>query len=179
VTAGPGEVVGLIGPNGSGKTTLLRMLYRALTPTAGIVVLDDQPIGDMPSRALARAVAVVVQDSAGDLPLSVTDTVLLGRTPHLRSWQRESGSDIEIAAEALQRVGATYLAHRDFSELSGGEKQRVLIARALAQQATHLLLDEPTNHLDIHYQHEVLRLIRELGVTTILVLHDLNLAARY
>ncbi|MFV0318891.1 MAG: ABC transporter ATP-binding protein [Microbacterium sp.] len=179
VAARSGEVVGLIGPNGSGKTTLLRTLYRALRPSAGEVVVDDQPIASMHGRDLAREVAVVVQEAVGELPLSVTDTVMLGRSPHLNTWQRSSADDVEIAAEALRRVGAEHLADRDVGDLSGGERQRVLIARALAQQATHLLMDEPTNHLDIHFQHEVLSLVRELDVTTIIVLHDLNLAARY
>lgn len=105
--------------------------------------------------------------------------VLLGRLPHLRSFARTGHDDHVAAADALQRVGAEHLARRPFSGLSGGERQRVLIARAVAQQGTHLLLDEPTNHLDIRYQHEVLDLMRRLGVTTVVVLHDLNLAARY
>lgn len=179
VLARPGEVVGLIGPNGSGKTTLLRTLYRSLTPDEGAIVIDDEPIARYKPQELARAVAVVVQESHGELPLSVTDTVMLGRSPHLGTFQRQSERDVDIAADALRRVGAEHLAERDVGDLSGGEKQRVLIARALAQQATHLLLDEPTNHLDIHFQHEVLGLVRELGVSTIIVLHDLNLAARY
>lgn len=179
VAARSGQMVGLIGPNGSGKTTLLRTLYRALTPSEGTVTVNDEPVSRLSARDLARTVAVVVQDAAGELPVSVTDTVLLGRGPHLGLWQRQSARDLEIAGEALRRVGAEHLADRDLEDLSGGEKQRVLIARALAQQATHLLLDEPTNHLDIHFQHEVLALVRELGVTTIIVLHDLNLAARY
>jgi iron complex transport system ATP-binding protein len=179
VLARPGEVVGLIGPNGSGKTTLLRTLYRSLTPDEGAIVVDEQPIARYKPQELARAIAVVVQEPHGELPLSVTDTVMLGRSPHLGTFQRQSERDVDIAADALRRVGAEHLADRDVGDLSGGEKQRVLIARALAQQATHLLMDEPTNHLDIHFQHEVLGLVRELGVSTIIVLHDLNLAARY
>jgi iron complex transport system ATP-binding protein len=175
----PGEVVGLIGPNGSGKTTLLRTLYRALIPTEGNVVLDNVPIGSIRARDLAREIAVVVQEPPGELPMSVADTVLLGRSPHLGAWRRGSPRDTEIAGDALRRVGAEHLANRDISDLSGGEKQRVLIARALAQQTTHLLMDEPTNHLDIHFQHEILELVRDLGFTTVIVLHDLNLAARY
>lgn len=179
VAAGSGEVLGLIGPNGSGKTTLLRTLYRALRPDSGEIAVDGVPLTRLRSIDLARLVAVVVQEPEGELPLSVTDTVLLGRGPHLRTWQRQSSNDIEIAAVALRRVGAEHLANRDMGDLSGGEKQRVLFARALAQEATHLLLDEPTNHLDIHFQHEVLALARSLDATTIIVLHDLNLAARY
>jgi iron complex transport system ATP-binding protein len=179
VTANPGQVVGLIGPNGSGKTTLLRTLYAALTPRAGLVALDDTPVGDLEPRALARRLSVVAQEGTGELPLTVADTVLLGRSPHLTTFQRPGRDDHRIAAHALTRVGVRHLADRTFAGLSGGEKQRVLIARALAQQADHLLLDEPTNHLDIRYQHEVLRLVRRLAVTTVVVLHDLNLAARY
>jgi iron complex transport system ATP-binding protein len=179
VAVGPGRVVGLIGPNGSGKTTLLRTLYAALTPRAGLVTLDERPIGDLKPRELARRLAVVAQEGSGELPLTVADTVLLGRAPHLTTFQRPGRDDHRIAAAALTRVGVRHLADRVFAGLSGGEKQRVLIARALAQRADHLLLDEPTNHLDIRYQHEVLQLVRRLGVTTVVVLHDLNLAARY
>jgi iron complex transport system ATP-binding protein len=177
--AHPGEVVGLIGPNGSGKTTLLRALYRALTPAEGDITVDEAPIGSFRPRQLARSLAVVAQEPPGELPLSVADVVMLGRSPHLGPLQRVTRGDVDIAADALRRVGAEHLADRELDELSGGERQRVLIARALAQQATHLLMDEPTNHLDIHFQHEVLALVRELAVTTIVVLHDLNLAARY
>jgi iron complex transport system ATP-binding protein len=177
--AGPGRVLGLIGPNGSGKTTLLRTLYAALTPRAGLVRLDDTPLHQLTRRELARRLSVVAQEGSGDLPLTVADVVLLGRAPHLSTFQRHKPEDYRIAAVALTRVGARHLARRVFSGLSGGEKQRVLIARALAQQADHILLDEPTNHLDIRYQHEVLQLVRSLDVTTVVVLHDLNLAARY
>lgn len=179
VSVGPGEVVGLIGPNGSGKTTLLRTLYRALVPDAGDVLLDGRSVREMRPREVARQIAVVVQEAKSEFPLTVAETVLLGRIPHLRALQRESADDVDIAAESLRRVGADHLAARSFTDLSGGERQRVSIARALAQRATHLLMDEPTNHLDIHFQHEVLQLVRGLDVSTIVVLHDLNLAARY
>ncbi|OLF09822.1 histidinol phosphatase [Actinophytocola xinjiangensis] len=179
LTVEPGQVVGLIGPNGSGKTTLLRTLYASLTPRAGLVTLDGRPLAGLEPRALARRLSVVAQEGAAELPLTVADTVLLGRSPHLATFQRPSRQDHRIAAAALTRVGVRHLADRVFAGLSGGEKQRVLIARALAQRADHLLLDEPTNHLDIRYQHEVLSLVRRLEVTTVVVLHDLNLAARY
>ena len=174
-----GEVLGLIGPNGSGKTTLLRTLYGAVTPEAGTVRIDGEDLASISPRQLARRVGVVVQEPPSDLMLSVADTVLLGRTPHLGTFERTSRRDDDAAAEALERVGLLPLAHREFSLLSGGEKQRVLIARALAQEAECLLLDEPTNHLDISYQHQVLSLVRELGLSAVVVLHDLNLAARY
>ncbi|RMI09331.1 ABC transporter ATP-binding protein [Cellulomonas triticagri] len=174
--AGQGEVVGLVGPNGSGKSTLVRALYGAITPDRGSVVLDGVPLGALRRREVARRVAVVVQDAAQELPLSVADVVELGTLPHRRPGRAR---DDRVVAQALRRVGVDHLADRMVGALSGGERQRVLVARALAQQTSHLLLDEPTNHLDIRYQHEVLALVRDLGLTTVVVLHDLNLAARY
>jgi iron complex transport system ATP-binding protein len=178
----PGRVLGLIGPNGSGKTTLLRLLYGALNGP-GTVLVDGEQLGALHPREAARRLAVVVQESGGESSLSVAEMVLLGRGPHLSTFQRAGAEDHRIAADCLRRVGAQHLAGRPFAALSGGERQRVLIARALAQQATHLLLDEPTNHLDIRYQHEVLGLVtslaHDLDRTGVIVLHDLNLAARY
>ncbi|BCJ56927.1 ABC transporter ATP-binding protein [Micromonospora endophytica] len=179
VTARPGRVLGLIGPNGSGKTTLLRLLYGALRSPTGQVVVDADELASLPSREAARRLAVVVQETGGETALTVAELVLLGRGPHLSTFQRTSRTDHEIAARCLARVGAAHLGERAFAQLSGGERQRVLIARALAQEATHLLLDEPTNHLDIRYQHEILHLVRTLGTCAVVVLHDLNLAARY
>ncbi|BAL87726.1 putative ABC transporter ATP-binding protein [Actinoplanes missouriensis 431] len=179
VTARPGRVLGLIGPNGSGKTTLLRLLHGALRSPTGTVTVDGDALGALNPREAARRMAVVVQESGGETALTVAEMVLLGRGPHLSTFQRTGATDHEVAARCLDRVGATHLAARSFAGLSGGERQRVLIARALAQQATHLLLDEPTNHLDIRYQHEILRLVRGLGTCAVVVLHDLNLAARY
>ncbi|MFY1638074.1 ABC transporter ATP-binding protein [Solwaraspora sp. WMMB335] len=179
VTARPGRVLGLIGPNGSGKTTLLRLLYGALRSDTGAVSVDGDTLRDLRAREAARRLAVVVQESGGETALTVAELVLLGRGPHLSTFQRAGRYDQQIAARCLARVGATHLGARAFASLSGGERQRVLIARALAQQATHLLLDEPTNHLDIRYQHEILHLVRTLGTCSIVVLHDLNLAARY
>lgn len=174
-----GGVVGLIGPNGSGKTTVLRMLHGALRPRSGSVSIDGVPLAGMSARDLARVLAVVVQDEQSDTSMTVGEMVLMGRIPHLPSFARTGDDDHLSAARALEQVGADHLGGRVFTSLSGGERQRVLIARAIAQQGAHLLLDEPTNHLDIRYQHDVLRLIRRLGTTTVVVLHDLNLAARY
>lgn len=178
-----GRVLGLLGPNGSGKTTLLRLLYGALNSPTGSVTVDGDRLAALPAREAARRLAVVVQEAGGESTMTVAETVLLGRSPHLSSFQRTGATDHAVAAQALERVGAAHLAARAFSGLSGGERQRVLIARALTQQATHLLLDEPTNHLDIRYQHEVLGLVaaltHELHRTVVVVLHDLNLAARY
>lgn len=178
-TAEHGDIVGLIGPNGSGKTTLLRTLYAALKPLAGLVDVDHVSVDQLRPIELARRMAVVAQEGAPELPLTVVDMVLLGRAPLRSAFQSYTRDDHRQAASALRRVNARDLAERSFNTLSGGEKQRVLIARALAQEADHLLLDEPTNHLDIRYQHEILALVRTLAITTVVVLHDLNLAARY
>lgn len=182
LTAGPGRLVGVVGPNGSGKTTFLRTLYAALN-AQGRIEIDGEAVPGLSAKEVSRRMAVVVQEHGGDLPLKVSDMVLLGRLPHRGTFARTSDEDAAIAAESLRQVGAADLAGRDFATLSGGEKQRVLIARALSQQTTHLLLDEPTNHLDIRFQHEVLDLARRLttarGITVVVVLHDLNLAASY
>ena len=180
VTASDGRVLGLIGPNGSGKTTLLRLLHGGLRSPTGTVDVDGEDLAGLGPREVSRRLAVVVQEEGGgDSVLSVGEMVLLGRAPHLATLARPRTRDHQVAAESLRRVGALHLAARPFAGLSGGERQRVLIARALAQQAGHLLLDEPTNHLDIRYQHEVLGLLREVGGCCVVVLHDLNLAARY
>ena len=175
----PGRITALLGPNGSGKSTLLRCLHGGLTPDAGAVHLDDRPITSYSLREIARRVAVVPQETLGALGTTVAEMVLLGRAAHRRDHQSFTREDRRIAAEALAQVGATRFTGRRLSELSGGERQRVLIARCLAQNASILLLDEPTNHLDIRFQHDVLALVRSLGLTTVIVLHDLNLAARY
>ncbi|WP_306368935.1 ABC transporter ATP-binding protein [Nocardiopsis sp. CC223A] len=177
--ADSGRVLGLIGPNGSGKTTLLRILYAALSPRHGAVLVDDEAVGALSGRELPRRIAVVAQEAPPELPVTVAEMVLLGRSPHRSSLQAYTADDHRIAAAALRRVGIRHLADRNFAALSGGEKQRTLIARALTQQTGHLLLDEPTNHLDIRYQHEILQLVSALDITTVVVLHDLNLAARY
>ncbi|GLY33835.1 ABC transporter ATP-binding protein [Kineosporia sp. NBRC 101731] len=179
ITARTARVLGLIGPNGSGKTTLLRLLYGSLKPSAGRISVDGRALERLTTRETAQHLAVVVQESGGETTMTVAEMVLLGRGPHLGDFSRTSKSDEEIAWTALHRVGALHLASRSFAGLSGGEKQRVLIARALTQQASHLLLDEPTNHLDIRYQHEILSLVAELETSVVVVLHDLNLAARY
>ncbi len=175
----PGEFVGLIGPNGSGKSTLLRTIYRVLRPDAGRVRLDGEDVWALGAREAARRTAVVAQERGGDFDLTVHEVVMLGRHPHKGLLDRDGPADLALVDEALERVQMQAFAHRLFHTLSGGEKQRVLIARALAQQARLLVLDEPTNHLDIRYQMEILGLVRGLGVTVLAALHDLNLAARY
>lgn len=179
LTVGAAGVLGLIGPNGSGKTTLLRTILGAQSPARGRVTIDGVEVARLRAAELARRISAVLQEEVPELPLSVWDTVLLGRSVHRPGWQRYGPDDTRIALAALERTGARALAERSVLELSGGERQRVLIARALAQQAPYLVLDEPTNHLDVRYQHELLGLVAGLGTSTVVVLHDLNLAARY
>lgn len=175
----PGRVVGLIGPNGSGKSTVLRLLHGRLRPEAGTVRVNGAEVAGMSAREISQRISVVVQEQGTAADLSVAEMVLLGRLPRRGPFGRTNASDEEATSLALERVGMLELADRPFSWLSGGEQQRVLIARAMAQETEHLLMDEPTNHLDIRYQHEVLAMVRSLRRTTIVVLHDLNLAAQY
>lgn len=175
----PGEVVALVGPNGSGKSTALRLLHRALVPQTGTVELEGRDLAGLSARERARSIAVMSQEAEPELSVSVADAVLLGRIPHRGGLGTPTHEDEAVAAAVLERVGALHLARQEMATLSGGERQRVLLARALAQQPRLLLLDEPTNHLDIGSQHQVLGLLREQGLATLVVLHDLNLAARY
>ncbi|MER5948543.1 ABC transporter ATP-binding protein [Streptomyces sp. NPDC001904] len=175
----PGTVTGLLGPNGSGKSTLLRVLAGVLAPDSGVVTLDGAPLADVPRRTVARRVAVVEQQSDTQVELTVADVVRLGRIPHRRAWAPASAADEGAVRSALERSGLADKAHRLWHTLSGGERQRVQIARALAQEPRELLLDEPTNHLDIQHQLELLDLITGLGLTSVVALHDLNLAAAY
>ena len=175
----PGEIVGLIGPNGSGKSTLLRAVYRLLKPAAGYVHLGGDDVWRLSAREAARRTAVVVQETPSDFDFTVREVVEMGRTPHKGLLEADNTHDAALVEGALRRVNMAGFAERSFNTLSGGEKQRVLVARALAQEPKLLVLDEPTNHLDIRYQLEILNLVRELGITTLVTLHDLNLAATY
>lgn len=175
----PGTVTGLLGPNGSGKSTLLRLLAGVLAPACGTVTLDGRPLERVGRRAVARRVAVVEQQTDTQVALTVLDVVRLGRVPHRRAWAPASAEDEEAVRSALARTGLADKAARPWRTLSGGERQRVQIARALAQQPRELLLDEPTNHLDIQHQLALLDLITELRLTSVVALHDLNLAAMY
>ncbi|APU42624.1 MULTISPECIES: ABC transporter ATP-binding protein [unclassified Streptomyces] len=175
--ADEGQVVGLVGPNGSGKSTLLRCVYRALRPSAGTVLLGGEDLHSLSAREGARRLAALPQEAVTEFDFTVAEVVAMGRLPHQRSMARATDEDRKACEAALARVGAGHLADRGFLTLSGGEKQRVLIARALAQQPRVLVLDEPTNHLDIAQQLEVLALVRGSGLTVLTALHDLNLAA--
>ncbi|MEU9954175.1 ABC transporter ATP-binding protein [Streptomyces sp. NPDC050982] len=179
ITPAPGTTVGLLGPNGSGKSTLLRLLAGVLAPASGVVTLDGSPLAELGRRDIARRVAVVEQQADTQVELSVLDVVRLGRTPHRRSWTPASEADERAVRDALERTGLTGLARQSWHTLSGGERQRVQIARALAQEPRELLLDEPTNHLDIQHQLDLLILVTSLPVTSVVALHDLNLAAMY
>jgi iron complex transport system ATP-binding protein len=174
-----GAVVGLVGPNGSGKSTLLRLLYRGLAPQEGVAWLDGRELWELPARDAARLVGAVPQDQPFEMDLTVSELVLLGRLPHQRMLTGDGPRDHEAVAAALAATGIEHLAERSLTTLSGGERQRALVARALAQEPSVLLLDEPTNHLDVRYQHELLGLLGSLGLTTLVALHDLNLAAAY
>ncbi|MFD4022216.1 ABC transporter ATP-binding protein [Streptomyces sp. NPDC058576] len=175
----PGEVLGLVGPNGAGKSTLLRTFYRALRPTSGRILLDGEDVWRMPGKRLAQQLAAVLQEASGDFELTVYDVVAMGRTPHKRAFAGDDADDRGIITRSLAELRVDVLAHAPFDRLSGGEKQRVLIARALAQRTGTMVLDEPTNHLDLRHQLDALRLVRRLGVTTVVALHDLNLAAAF
>jgi iron complex transport system ATP-binding protein len=177
LTAESGRLVGLVGPNGSGKSTLLRCVYRALRPVVGTVRLDGTDLHAMDAREGARLLAALPQEASTEFDFTVAEVVAMGRLPHQRGSGRASAADTEVCTRALARVGADHLAGRGFLSLSGGEKQRVLIARALAQEPKVLVLDEPTNHLDIAQQLEVLALVRDSRLTVLTALHDLNLAA--
>jgi iron complex transport system ATP-binding protein len=176
-----GAIVGLLGPNGSGKTTLLRLLAGTLIPDRGRVFLDGQAIAGMSRRDLARRIAVVPQETHSAFDYSALEIVMMGRYPHLGAFELEGASDLAIARRAMADTGTASFEDRRFAALSGGEKQRVVIAGALAQASDVLLLDEPTASLDLGFQFEIaallLRLNRDRGTTMVVSTHDLNLAA--
>lgn len=179
ITAGKKEFIGLIGPNGSGKSTLLKCIYRVLKPKGGCIRLDDQEIQNMSYKDSAKRMAVVAQHNYYNFDFSVREVVMMGRSPHKRALERENKQDYEIVEEALATVGMKKFADRSFSTLSGGEQQRVILARALAQKTPCLILDEPTNHLDITHQLQLMKIVKGLDVTVISAIHDLNIAAMF
>ncbi len=170
---------GLLGPNGCGKSSLLRVLAGLRRPDAGRVTLDGQDIARMAKKQLARRVAFVEQHGMTEANMRVRDVVRLGRIPHHSPLSNWSAQDDEAIAAALQRVAMLEKSEQGWLSLSGGERQRVHIARALAQSPSEILLDEPTNHLDIHHQMQLMQLISELPVTSIVAIHDLNHAAMF
>lgn len=174
----PGQMLALVGPNGAGKSSLLRCLYRYHRPSTGHVRLDGADIWSLPGKAVARRIATVLQEPASDFGLTVAEIVELGLTPHRGGWGRDHAA-YEAVEAVLALMELTHLAPRDLASLSGGEKQRVMIARALLQKPDLLILDEPTNHLDIRHQLEVLDLLGRLRCTVIVSLHDLALASAH
>jgi len=178
-----GEFIGVIGPNGSGKTTLLKILYRLLSPQQGEVLFDHLSLKKMSRREIAKKIAVVAQETYPAFPFRAIEMVLMGRSPYLGHLMFESPKDLEIAKKAMEWTEILPISQRSIDELSGGERKRVFIARALAQEPEMILLDEPTSNLDIHHQVEFLDLVlslnREKGLTILMASHDLNLASEY
>ena len=174
-----GQVLAVCGANGAGKSTLLRVIYRYLRPDTGRVWLGGDDLWRLAPRAAARRVAAVLQEQPTDLGLSVREMVGLGRIPHQQGFARPGVRDARVIDACLQQMDLQHVAVMPFGTLSGGERQRVMVARALAQEPELLVLDEPTNHLDIRHQLEVLALLRGLGLTVVLTLHDLTLAAEH
>jgi len=178
-----GEFVGVIGPNGSGKTTLLKIFYRLLSPQQGEVFFDRLSLKKMSRGEIAKKIAVVAQETYPAFPFRAIEMVLMGRSPYLGHLMFESPKDLEIAKKAMEWTETLPISQRPIDELSGGERKRVYIARALAQEPEMILLDEPTSNLDIHHQVEFLDLVlslnREKGLTILMASHDLNLASEY
>ncbi len=174
-----GQFIGVIGPNGSGKSTMLKIIYRHLKQTSGLVTLFEKDLLQFPQKELAQNIAVVSQEAPVLFDFTVKELVMMGRTPYKKWLARDKDEDYAIVRDSMHLANISHLTNRYFSELSGGEKKRVLLARALAQQANILILDEPTNHLDIEHQYQLMDLVRELPITIVAALHDLNLAAGY
>ncbi len=174
-----GEFVGIIGPNGGGKSTILKNIYRGLEPSSGKIILDDEELSKMPFKKSAKKMAVVGQENELHFDFLVEEIVAMGRSPHKKLFEIDNEKDKDIVKKSLISLGIEDLANRRYLKLSGGEKQRVIIARALAQEASFLVLDEPSNHLDISYQMQIFELIKALDVTILAAFHDLNIAALF
>lgn len=178
-----GEFLGIIGPNGSGKSTLLRLMSRVLTPQRGGVTFENKDITQMHLKDFCQKVSFVPQDTLINFSFTVQEIVLLGRIPHLKRMQMEGPRDYAVSEDALFLTDALHLKNRQIDELSAGERQRVIVAKALAQEPVLLFLDEPTAHLDIAHQLQILNLLKKLNLknnlTIVVVLHDLNLAAEF
>jgi iron complex transport system ATP-binding protein len=178
-----GDFIGVIGPNASGKSTLLKGISKVLKPHTGVVLLNERDVYTLKSAEIAKNLAVVPQESMISFAFTALEVVLMGRTPHLNRFETESTQDLAIAQKAMELTNIWYLAERPIDTLSGGEKQRIIIARALTQEPKVLLLDEPTDHLDINHQIEILDLIKRLSkeeeMVVIGVFHDLNIASQY
>lgn len=175
-----GDILGVVGPNGSGKSTLIKCLDRILKPQAGSILIDGEDIKSLNMNDLAKKVGYVPQSEGSKFPITVFDVILMGRKPHL-NW-KASDKDLEIVANIISLLDIEEIAMREVGAISGGQRQKVIIARALAQEPDIILLDEPTSNLDLRHQLEVLNLVKEQtenGITAIVSIHDLNLASRY
>ena len=172
-----GKMLGIIGPNGAGKSSLLRCLYRYIKPHSGSITLFGEDISILSAKEFAKQVAVVLQDTPHHFDLTTEQLVAIGLTPHKGPFEVTNASDREVVSDALAKVGLSHKAKQAYEHLSGGEKQRALIARAIVQRPKLLILDEPTNHLDIRYQIQILELLRSLSISVITSIHDLNLAS--
>lgn len=173
------EFVGLVGPNGSGKSTLLKNIYRVYKPNEGRILINGTDIKNIKDREFAKDVSVMAQENDIEFDLTVLDMVMLGRYAHKKLLQNSALKDRQIAEKSLQEVGMKGYENRSFLSLSGGEKQRVLLARGLAQDASLMILDEPTNHLDIRFQYQIMNILKRQDLTVFVALHDLNIAALY
>ena len=174
-----GSFIGIIGPNGSGKSTLLKNIYRLYKPYSGEILLDNKDIFKMKDKDCAKEIAVLAQESNSQFDFTVEQIVKMGRYPYKSMFEDYSKKDLKMVYDMLKKVGLEDYKDRSFSNLSGGEKQRVLIARALVQNTDFLILDEPTNHLDIGYQIQLMDLVKSLNITTLSAIHDMNLASMY
>ena len=174
-----GEFVGIIGPNGSGKSTLLKNVYKVLKPQEGKIMFMNRDLLTMSNRQMAQQLAVVIQEQEASFDFTVEEVVMMGRHAKKKMMESENEADREIVHQTLRATGLYEIREQSFITLSGGEKQRAFIARALVQDTPCLILDEPTNHLDIKYQLELMDLVKNLGKTVVAVIHDLNIAAMY
>lgn len=174
-----GAFIGIIGPNGSGKSTFLKCVYRVLKQREGCIYLSGKDVRKMTYRETARLIGVVAQHNSYDFDFLVRDIVLMGRSPHKSLMERDNAEDYSMMRNALCEVGLEGFEGRTFASLSGGEQQRVVLARALAQQTPVLVLDEPTNHLDIKFQLQLLETVKRQSKTILAAFHDLNIASMY
>ncbi len=174
-----GSFIGVIGPNGCGKSTLLKNIYRLHKPSSGNILLDNKELSNMKDKECAKQIAVLAQESNSQFDFTVEQIVKMGRYPYKSMFEDYSKNDLKMVEDMLKKVGLNNYSDRSFSNLSGGEKQRTLIARALVQDTDFLILDEPTNHLDIGYQIQLMDLIKSLNITTLSAIHDMNMASMY
>ena len=173
------QFVGIVGPNGCGKSTLLKSIYKVIKPQKGFVFLGDKDVLKSSARAISKDLGVVGQFNELSFDFTVREMVMMGRTPHKHFMESDNIEDYKIVADALERVNLAKYADRSYLTLSGGEKQRVILARAIAQEPEFLILDEPTNHLDIKYQLQILSVVKSLNIGVLAALHDLSMASVY